>query len=130
MRPSRRLTVAALALLPLLTTPAAHAQDGQPVRLIVGYAAGGPVDQAARLFAPLLVGREQLYFLMWLAGASPASPAPSQAVEPSGVKPCLWQIQIPTRPRATHHPGTQQWRQSTCAHPAASPWPPWPCCPC
>lgn len=30
------------------------AQDGQPVRLIVGYAAGGPVDQGARLFAPAL----------------------------------------------------------------------------
>ena len=54
----RRLAIAALALAPLAlaSTPAA-AQDGQPVRLIVGYAAGGPVDQAARLFAPLL-GKE------------------------------------------------------------------------
>jgi len=50
---SRRLAIAALALAAL---PAA-AQDGQPLRLIVGYAAGGPVDQAARLFAPML-GKE------------------------------------------------------------------------
>lgn len=52
---SRRLAIAALTLAPLTlaVTPAA-AQDGQPVRLIVGYAAGGPVDQGARLFAPVL----------------------------------------------------------------------------
>jgi tripartite-type tricarboxylate transporter receptor subunit TctC len=30
---------------------------GQPIKLVVGYAAGGPVDAAARLFAPAL-GRE------------------------------------------------------------------------
>ena len=53
MTASRRLAIAALALAAL---PAA-AQDGQPLRLIVGYAAGGPVDQAARLFAPML-GKE------------------------------------------------------------------------
>lgn len=31
-----------------------QAQSSQPVRLVVGYAAGGPVDAAARLFAPAL----------------------------------------------------------------------------
>lgn len=48
---TRRLALAALALAPLaLALQPAAAQDAQPVRLIVGYAAGGPVDQGARLF--------------------------------------------------------------------------------
>ena len=50
----RRLALAALALAPFAVALPAAAQDGQPVRLIVGYAAGGPVDQGARLFAPAL----------------------------------------------------------------------------
>ncbi len=51
----RRTALAALALAPLaLALPHAAAQEGQTVRLIVGYAAGGPVDQGARLFAPAL----------------------------------------------------------------------------
>ena len=40
----------AFALVPLITA----AQDGQPVRLIVGYSAGGPVDQGGRLFGQAL----------------------------------------------------------------------------
>ncbi|MHA7599902.1 Bug family tripartite tricarboxylate transporter substrate binding protein [Alicycliphilus sp. T452] len=53
--PTRRLALAALAITPsLLAALPAAAQDAQPVRLIVGYAAGGPVDQGARLFAPVL----------------------------------------------------------------------------
>ena len=52
---TRRLALAALAVAPLaLAMQPTAAQDGQPVRLIVGYAAGGPVDQGARLFAPAL----------------------------------------------------------------------------
>ena len=54
MPASRRLATAALALAPFAFALPAAAQDGQPVRLIVGYAAGGPVDQGARLFAPAL----------------------------------------------------------------------------
>ena len=50
----RRLALTALALAPLALAWPAAAQDGQPVRLIVGYSAGGPVDQGARLFAPVL----------------------------------------------------------------------------
>ena len=55
---TRRLAVAALALAPLAfaALPAA-AQDSQPVRLIVGYSAGGPVDQGARLLSTAL-GKE------------------------------------------------------------------------
>ena len=41
-----------LALAPLTTL--AQAPSGQAVKLVVGYAAGGPVDAAARLFAPAL----------------------------------------------------------------------------
>lgn len=55
MTASRRIALAALALAPLaLAMQPAAAQDGQPVRLIVGYAAGGPVDQGARLFGQAL----------------------------------------------------------------------------
>ena len=51
----RRLALTALALTPLaLALPPAAAQDAQPVRLMVGYAAGGPVDQGARLFGQAL----------------------------------------------------------------------------
>lgn len=52
----RHAMLAALALCgATLATPTASAQpNGQPVRLVVGYAAGGPADQAARLFAVAL----------------------------------------------------------------------------
>ena len=51
----RRLAMAILALAALACAalPAA-AQEAPPVRLIVGYAAGGPVDQGARLFGQAL----------------------------------------------------------------------------
>ncbi|MDD0814042.1 tripartite tricarboxylate transporter substrate binding protein [Curvibacter sp. HBC28] len=59
---SRRRGLAALAWAALATwgAPAALAQGGaaggqtQTLRLVVGYAAGGPVDASARLFAPAL----------------------------------------------------------------------------
>ncbi|MDD0808973.1 tripartite tricarboxylate transporter substrate binding protein [Curvibacter sp. RS43] len=59
---SRRRGLAALAWAALAAwgAPAALAQGGaaggqtQPIRLVVGYAAGGPVDASARLFAPAL----------------------------------------------------------------------------
>ena len=54
MHAFRRLATAALVLAPWAFALPAAAQDGQPLRLIVGYAAGGPVDQGARLFAPAL----------------------------------------------------------------------------
>ena len=44
----------ALALALLLGGGLASAQSGAPVRLLVGYPAGGPVDSAARLVAPVL----------------------------------------------------------------------------
>lgn len=52
---TRRLAAATLALTPLAfaALPAA-AQDAQPIRLLVGYSAGGPVDQGARLFGVAL----------------------------------------------------------------------------
>ncbi len=52
----RRLLLSTLALCgAALATVSAHAQaGGQPIRLVVGYAAGGPADQAARLFAVAL----------------------------------------------------------------------------
>ncbi|MEO6322002.1 MAG: tripartite tricarboxylate transporter substrate binding protein [Polaromonas sp.] len=56
---TRRLAAAALVLAPLALAalPAAAAQDSQPIRLLVGYSAGGPVDQGARLFGVAL-GKE------------------------------------------------------------------------
>lgn len=53
---ARRRVLASLLCASGLVAGAAFAQQ-QPVRLIVGYAAGGPVDAAARQFAPVL-GRE------------------------------------------------------------------------
>jgi tripartite-type tricarboxylate transporter receptor subunit TctC len=51
----RRLALAALVLTsPLFAALPAAAQSGQSVRLLVGYAAGGPVDQGGRLFAQAL----------------------------------------------------------------------------
>ena len=47
----RSLVVGVAACTALAAAPAL-AQSGQTVRLVVGYAAGGPVDAAARLFAP------------------------------------------------------------------------------
>nr|WP_027014393.1 tripartite tricarboxylate transporter substrate binding protein [Comamonas composti] len=58
MHSSRRRLVAALALSGFAFSPAPGlAQDGQPLRLVVGYSAGGPVDQGARLLAQAL-GKE------------------------------------------------------------------------
>lgn len=49
---SRRGLLAATAAAALAVCGAAQAQgSGAPVRLLVGYSAGGPVDQGARLFA-------------------------------------------------------------------------------
>lgn len=61
----RRGLLALAGLCPLLLGPLAQAQSTtntstntsnstQPIRLVVGYAAGGPVDATARLFAPAL----------------------------------------------------------------------------
>ena len=48
---TRRTAIAGAAL--LLASTLATAQVTTPVRLVVGYAAGGPVDSTARLFAPV-----------------------------------------------------------------------------
>jgi tripartite-type tricarboxylate transporter receptor subunit TctC len=54
----RRLALAALALVPsLLAALPAAAQSAPTTRLLVGYSAGGPVDQGARLLAQAL-GKE------------------------------------------------------------------------
>ena len=47
-----RRTLLASALALASSTVLAQASDQNPIRLVVGYAAGGPVDAAARLFAP------------------------------------------------------------------------------
>ena len=53
--PRRTLGLLALSTLGLAAAPAwAQAPSAAPVRLVIGYAAGGPVDTAARQFAPVL----------------------------------------------------------------------------
>lgn len=51
---ARRCLLAGLLASAALVAAPTSAQSGQPLRLVVGYAAGGPVDAAARLFAPAL----------------------------------------------------------------------------
>ncbi|MGH6627199.1 MAG: Bug family tripartite tricarboxylate transporter substrate binding protein [Burkholderiaceae bacterium] len=52
---TRRHLLAAAAAIALGASPGVHARgESTPIRLVVGYAAGGPVDQTARLLAPLL----------------------------------------------------------------------------
>jgi tripartite-type tricarboxylate transporter receptor subunit TctC len=48
------LVTGLLTLAPLAALAQAPAPSGQVIKLVVGYAAGGPVDAAARLFAPAL----------------------------------------------------------------------------
>ncbi|WP_313296259.1 tripartite tricarboxylate transporter substrate binding protein [Diaphorobacter sp.] len=54
----RRTALGAIASAAILTTSLAAlpalAQDSQPIRLLVGYSAGGPVDQGARLLSVAL----------------------------------------------------------------------------
>jgi tripartite-type tricarboxylate transporter receptor subunit TctC len=49
-----RKRAAILAVFASCVAPLAHAQNEAPLRLVVGYAAGGPVDGGARTFAPVL----------------------------------------------------------------------------
>ena len=53
-RAALSLVTGLLTLVPLAAVAQAPATSGQVVKLVVGYAAGGPVDAAARLFAPVL----------------------------------------------------------------------------
>jgi tripartite-type tricarboxylate transporter receptor subunit TctC len=50
----RHFNLWAAAATAAAATPRSHAQADQPLRLLVGYAAGGPVDGGARSFAPVL----------------------------------------------------------------------------
>lgn len=54
IRTRRSLVLSALALTAATTVPAQAPANNAPVRLLVGYSAGGPVDQGARLFAQAL----------------------------------------------------------------------------
>lgn len=55
MQPTRLAgALCAAALLSLACGAPAQAQDNKPIRLIVGFAAGGPIDTGARAIAPLL----------------------------------------------------------------------------
>ena len=96
MPASRRLATAALALAPFAFALPAAAQDGQPVRLIVGYAAGGPVDQGARLFAPALSKELGMPVMVENKTGANATIAGSEVVraKPDGLT--LWYAASPT----------------------------------
>jgi tripartite-type tricarboxylate transporter receptor subunit TctC len=51
---SLALTAAGVSLMPLPARAQSAASASGPIKLVVGYSAGGPVDSAARLFAPAL----------------------------------------------------------------------------
>ncbi len=53
-RSDRRLALQHLASALVAATGSAGAQTDKPLRLVVGYAPGGPVDSMARIMAPLL----------------------------------------------------------------------------
>ena len=57
LRQFLRLTAVAITAPVLSRGAAAQAYPSQPVRLLVGFPAGGPVDIAARVIAPWLAGR-------------------------------------------------------------------------
>ena len=52
-----RLMASAIAAPALSRVAAAQAYPSRPVRLVVGFPAGGPVDIAARVIAPWLAER-------------------------------------------------------------------------
>lgn len=94
---TRRLAAAALALAPLvLVSLPAAAQDSQPLRLIVGYAAGGPVDQGARLFGQALSKELGIPVLVENKTGANATIAGSEVVraKPDGLT--LWFAASPT----------------------------------
>ena len=114
----RRLAIAALALAPL-ASPVRQplCPDGQPVRLIVGYAAGGPVDRAARLFAPLLGGNWASPVIVENKTGANATIAGSVVLRHAdGLT--LWYAASPPSPSAQRdeqrcrstRPGTNPWR--------------------
>lgn len=94
---SRRLAMATLALAALASAalPAA-AQEGGPVRLIVGYAAGGPVDQGARLFGQALSKELRVPVMVENKTGANATIAGSEVVraKPDGLT--LWFAASPT----------------------------------
>ena len=94
---TRRLAIAALTLTPLALAPLpALAQEGQPVRLIVGYAAGGPVDQGARLFGQALAKELNTAVMVENKTGANATIAGSEVVcaKPDGLT--LWFAASPT----------------------------------
>jgi len=94
---TRRLAIAALALTPLALAPLpALAQEGGPLRLIVGYAAGGPVDQGARLFGQALAKELNTTVMVENKTGANATIAGSEVVraKPDGLT--LWFAASPT----------------------------------
>ncbi len=95
---SRRhlLSATAAATLCLLGTSHAVAQSNAPTRLIVGYSAGGPVDQGARLFAIALAKELGTPVMVENKTGANATLAGSEVVrsKPDGLT--LWYAASPT----------------------------------
>ena len=92
----RRLATAALALAPFAFALPAAAQDGQPVRLIVGYSAGGPVDQSARLLAPVLAKELGVNVIVENKAGANATIAGNEVVRAKPDGTTLWFAASPT----------------------------------
>ncbi|SDM08672.1 Tripartite-type tricarboxylate transporter, receptor component TctC [Oryzisolibacter propanilivorax] len=93
----RRHLLAVLACAPLALSPLpASAQDGAPVRLLVGYSAGGPVDQGARLFGQALAKELNTAVIVENKPGANATLAGSEVVraKPDGLT--LWFAASPT----------------------------------
>ena len=133
MTASRLTRRSAVALGALLLAAPAFAPNAQPVRLIVGYSAGGPVDAAARQIAPVLSKELGLQVIVenkpganaTIAGDTVAKAAPdghtlwfaaspTMTISPNVINPRRSIASRPPRCSTSRRPATRGRSSSTC----------------